>query len=74
MTRNAARELIAKVRAGRHKHNPEIMELCRLLEGHVGGAVAKPDRKLYMQDRKLYMAHYMRWYRQYGQLKTRVDA
>jgi len=67
-----ARTLIAKLRGGRYKYNPDIMELCRLLAiamdlGDEDKPPAKPPGELYRKNPTLYMKCYMRWYRWNGQ-------
>jgi len=67
-----AKHLIAKLRSGRLRHNPDVAELCRMLAmildlGDDLDIPAKPATELYRQDRNRYMALYMRWWRHHGQ-------
>ena len=66
-----ARTLITRVRSGRLRHNPDVIELCRMLAValDLGDAEspAKPAREIYRQDKNRYMALYMRWWRATGQ-------
>jgi hypothetical protein len=73
-----ARSLITKIQNSRHRYNPDVLEMCRLLADALGlddiGAPEPPPLGTWAQDKSKYHRLYMRWYRQYGQLKTRVDA
>lgn len=67
---NAAR-LITKVRSGRLRHNPEVIDLCRALAKsmNLGGAgePQKPPRDLYRTNLTEYHRLYARWRRWQGQ-------
>lgn len=68
---NALR-LIARVRSGRLKNNPDVTALCRTLAEAMNlgdiDVAHKPPRELYYKNEAEYHRLYMRWWRQNGQV------
>jgi hypothetical protein len=64
---NALR-LIARVRSGRLRNNPDVAALCRALAQAMNlgdiDAAPKPPTELRRQNIKEYYRRYMRWHRQ----------